>query len=150
MLKFVAAERHHARRMARVGLRPQDAAECAAMGFDEREGLIQSLESSCRAWTGIGDKGQPVVMFGVAQHPKFPDVGIPWLLATPALSARDLLREGPRFITRMHEKFAKLLNMVHARNERACRWLKWAGFRLGTPLPHGPNQELFIPFFRSK
>lgn len=149
MLKFIKAERWHARRMARIGLRPADVAECLAIGLTAREGLITSLEDSETAWCGIGEDGKPAVLFGVCRHPHIEGAGIPWLLATPKLSAKDLIRESPRFIQIMHRKFSMLVNMVHARNTRAIRWLQWAGFKLGIEREHGPNKALFIPFIRT-
>lgn len=148
MLKFIVAEEGHAAKMARTGLRPQDHTECEVMGFHDRSGLLASLRASRTAWTGIGEKGWPCVMFGVAES-VWPGVGVPWLLATRHLSPKDLIREGPRFIELMHSKYRTLSNHVHAANERAVRWLAWAGFTIEPAIPMGPHRAFFHPFHRT-
>jgi hypothetical protein len=52
----------------------------------------------------------------------------------------------PGVIEEMLTICPRLYNMVHGRNKESIRWLKWLGFTIDDPVPHGPDSELFHKF----
>lgn len=92
-----------------------------------------------------GDK--PVAMFGVSGAN---GIGIPWMLATDDLKkiAKSFLRECRSYVQRMHNNYPFLINMVWAKNEIHIQWLRWLGFQFDEPMTMGPDNEMFIRFYR--
>lgn len=119
---------------------PDDAAELAAAGLTVAD-CMEGTEAEALRWNG-----QLVCLFGVVAHPSALRSGIPWMLCT------DTLVRVPRLamakvcddvVTGWMLQFAHLSNLVHRRNLRALRFLRWLGFAIGTT-PCGPRQEFFV------
>jgi hypothetical protein len=92
-----------------------------------------------------GDK--PVAMFGVCGEN---GVGVPWMLATDDLKRirKSFLRECRSYVQRMHEKYPVLINAVWVKNTVHILWLKWLGFDFDAPIELGPDNEMFIRFYK--
>lgn len=148
--EIVPATQDHARQLALI-LRAADRDEVVAQsGLHPALALGMSLGSSDAAWTGLMD-GQVAVIWGVAPQDELErDVGVPWMLGS------DLIVQHPRlFLTHcqaaveeMQALFPILENHVDIRNTVAIRWLKWLGFDIMEPVPHGPYKMPFHPFRR--
>jgi hypothetical protein len=128
-------------------MRARDADEVkASLGLDPAAGLQYSLANSTLALTATdNDSGHPVAMLGVGEV--MPSVGSPWLLGAEGLEAyrREFIVYTPLVIERFHEDYPALMNFVDARNDKAIRWLKRAGFKFSpAPTPYGVAQ---LPFY---
>lgn len=131
-------------------LRPEDAAEIwASSRATGHRALTRGAATAVRAWTGLVD-GEPVAVAGVSPASMVCGVGVPWMLATPAIERveRPFLRLSRPVVEAMHEAAPELVNFVDNRNERAHRWLAWLGFTLDPPAPHGVDRLLFRRFWR--
>lgn len=90
---------------------------------------------------------KPVAMFGVTGAN---GVGVPWMLATDDLKRirKSFLRECRSYAMELHNEYPLLVNHVWAKNTVHIQWLRWLGFILSTPEPYGPDNEMFIRFYR--
>lgn len=111
------------------------------------EATTQSLRASTVAWAGLYD-GRAVCVFGVAPLNLVAGIGSPWLLGTDELATRKaaFLRRCRPYVGRMLRVYPTLVNHVDDRNEASKEWLRWLGFTLGEPEPHGPFKMPFRPF----
>jgi hypothetical protein len=71
-------------------------------------------------------------------------VGVPWLLATPALEryALRLTREARRELRRMLGRWPVLANVIDARQTGCIRWLRSLGFELRETAAFRPGLPL--------
>jgi len=94
----------------------------------------------------------PVCIFGVARPSLTSDLGVPWMVGTEDLGfhAKGFLRGSREVIKAMVAKHAMLANFVDARNAKALNWLRWLGFCVEAPIPYGPFQLPFHPFFLTR
>lgn len=122
-----------------------------ASGNPPESVLMASFECSEEAWAAVED-GFVLCVFGLAPHPQLHEWGVPWMLASEQFydHTREFTKECREWIDRMHNRYPKLLNMVHIKNVKAVRWLKWCGFTLHPPIQAGPNRTTFIPFTKEK
>lgn len=92
-------------------------------------------------------KGNPVAMFGVSGAN---GVGVPWMLATDDLKKirKSFLRECRSYVQELNNEYPILVNLVWAKNEIHIQWLKWLGFTFEAPTRMGPDNEMFIRFYR--
>ena len=129
-------------------MRPDDVAECAAFGSSPADALSSGLRSSLWALTAIEDE-EPVAMLGVSPKSMIEGIGVPWMLGTERVyeSGRALLSLAPPVIAEMAETFPTLENYVSAANERALRFLRWAGFEIW-PEPVQVGDVSFLRFAR--
>lgn len=107
--------------------------------------MLQGAEASPLLWT-IEVDGEPAGLFGVAHAA--PDVGVPWMLGTPALerAPKQLTKLGRQYVTLMLRKYATLLNYVDARSLKSVYWLACLGFTVNAePEPYG---AFGLPFHR--
>jgi len=90
----------------------------------------------------------PCVILGLVKRDFLSGTGVPWLLGTEqALKhAREFLKLSPPVIDEMLALCPRLFNYVHVKNRISVRWLKWLGFNIDEPVPHGPAGELFHRF----
>jgi len=129
-VRLVSASPEHIPCLA-ANMREADAVECRAFGRSPEQALDYSLRSSLWALTAIDD--EPVAMLGVSPKSMIESVGVPWMLGTEEVYAngRALLSLSRPVFAEMADSFDVLENLVAAENERAIRFLRWAGFTMG-------------------
>lgn len=112
-------------------MREADVREVGALGRSPREALESGLRSSLWALTAIED--EPVAMLGVASRSMIEGIGVPWMLGTERIydSGRAMVALVPPVIAEMAATFSRLENIIDKENERALRFLRWAGFSVG-------------------
>ncbi len=130
------------------GMRMADRAEVwAASRRTPEQALSFSFQNSALVFTGLAD-GNPFVMFGVGEQSRLLGVGVPWLLGTDEIArhAVPFLRRCGFWKKRLLADYRVLKNHVDNRNQLSIRWLRWIGFSLSEPRPHGPDGLLFRAF----
>lgn len=135
-------------------LRPQDAAEIAAMrgaGADFAEAIRQSIALSSHAWAAHLE-GSIAMIGGVAPVGSLlgGNIGSPWLLGSSVMFRRPgvLTRTGRRYVAFMHTIYPELRNLIDHRNAVSIAWLQRLGFTIHTDeaVACGPDGVLFYPF----
>lgn len=151
-MEVVFATLEHVQALA-SRLREADVAEIrAASGDNPERALTESLMYSPRSWTWLCD-GEPIAMFGVAQDPSNPTVGVPWLLGAPEIAQHKMffLRTCKHYIDQMLDACPVLTNWVDCRNTVSIQWLAWCGFALCEVNPFFGVQRLpFIRFCKAR
>lgn len=151
MVEIVAATKQHYKQLADIGLRAADVIECHALGYGPRKALKNGWKASRHCWAVLVG-GKPIALFGAAEHPTDPNLGIPWMLGTDDLYDHPItfLKETKIYLGFLRRTFKRLANIVHAENEKSIRWLKWAGFTISDEArSYGPHQEPFRVFYIS-
>ena len=118
-----------------------------ALGVSMREALMDGVTGSCKvAKIVVGDK--VLAVFGDADCPGLPGVGVPWLISTVHVErhAKAFLQVCRPEVANMMTRHHGLLNFVDVRNTVAIRWLKWLGFTFEAAIPYGLADEPFYPF----
>lgn len=113
------------------------------------------LQSLVRSWelsdfaTVATFNGTPLVMLGLVKRDMLTGSGVVWMLGSDEVMKhkKDLLRQTKPLIDEMLTICPRLCNMVHNKNRSSIIWLKWLGFTINEPIPHGPDGELFHPFY---
>jgi len=123
----------------------------ASSGTTMEQALRAGLEVSTKAYTALLD-GEPVAMFGVNPYSELSKVGVAWMLGTATLDTargrRAVVRCAEPVLDHLRDLYPEMLfNAVDARNARAIRFLKWAGFTFLDPVPVGPDKRPFFPFY---
>lgn len=130
-------------------MRDQDVAEMHAGGHHNLHQIVRAgVERSVWSRAALID-GEVAAIFGVAPLLTMLDPrGVPWMLGTDLVprNRRTLARHSAPYIHQMLRTFPHLLNLVHAKNTVAVRWLTRVGFTLRDPQPHGPVGEMFHLF----
>jgi len=130
-------------------MRDQDVAEMHACGHHDLTQVLRSgVARSVWSRTATVD-GEVAAIFGVAPLLTLMDPrGVPWMLGTELVPRNRgaLARHAGPYIHHMLRTFPHLVNLVHARNTVAVRWLTRVGFTLRDPQPHGPEGEMFHLF----
>lgn len=132
-----------------ANLREQDRAEVLAYVFPNTD--IEHAISVCVSrsdWSRTATvDGKLACIFGIAPVGGLLDPrGNPWMLGTDLVpqNRRALARLAPGYIRAMLQMYPHLLNVVHARNTLATRWIARSGFTLGAPFDfHGEPFQLF-------
>ncbi len=127
---IVEAEDKHIEGMV---LRPIDKLEVETCGHNPDTILKEGLDSSTYCKVGVNTiTGKADFIFGVAPHPNYFTVGIPWMLATVDMKiTTDWLKRCKREIyPEMLKRYCLLKNWVHEDNEDSIAWLKWLGFKM--------------------
>lgn len=122
-------------------LHPADAAELAAAG--QHIGAV--LEGVKLTELRQGD--DLVCAFGVAPGDGF---GVPWMLCTELVDKvprKAMAAVSRQVVDGWKEGHALLMNMVHAQNLRAVRFVEWLGFTV-EPEPVGPGGEFRVFWWR--
>lgn len=147
--EVVEASREHVVPIA-MRLRQSDINEIwAASALLPVPGMLASLEGSTVARTWLID-GIPVAMGGIKPWPDDPNRGLIWFLASTEIMRhkwRFIVESRAEFIER-RQAFAYLHNWVDERDRQAVRWLKWLGFHVEPPAPHGVFGKRFHYFWR--
>lgn len=131
-------------------MRSEDVAEVwAANHHTPMTALTLGLLHSDLCYT-IEREGEVIGMFGVAPSGE-PNVGRPWLLASPKLPEikREFIEQTPKYIDLFHTRYPLLSNLVDERNALHIRWLKRVGFVFIKRHPHaGVEQRPFLEFVK--
>lgn len=133
-----------------ANLRAADVAEVeGATGSTDMLACIKaSVDASLYCWSAVDQDEQLVAMVGIVPADLLSGLGVPWMLGTDLVERhqRALVRLSRSYIPSMRQALPKLVNYVDARNERAIRFLRHAGFYVGKDEPHGPFGLPFHPF----
>ena len=147
-VEVVAPTAAHVAELA-ANLRQQDIDELRALGHEDLAAPIrEGVTHSTWCHTALVD-GRVAAIFGVAPMGSLLDArGVPWMLGTDLVTAnrRALARLAPGYISSMLRDYPHLMNIVHAKNTHATRWLRRAGFVLQPAEPRGPHGEMFHLF----
>ena len=106
-----------------------------------------TISCSEHAWTATAD-GRPAVIFGVCRRTRLSDVAMPWLLATDEADKHmtSFARISRTAFDAISEAYPVLENYALAENTKTLRWLKWLGFDMEEPKPHGCLGAMFVRF----
>lgn len=113
------------------------------------------LQSMMKGWglsdvstVAIDDTGEPLVMIGLVKRDVLTGSGVVWMLGSNrALKhKKEFFRQTKPIIDEMLTICPRLCNMVHSKNTNSILWLRWLGFTIDDPIPHGPDDELFHRF----
>ena len=126
----------------------RDEVEASTGSTDMLACIHASVGGSLYCWSAVDQDGRLVAMLGVVAADLLNGLGVPWMLGTALVDQqqRALVRLSRAYIPRMRQALPKLVNYVDARNERAIRFLRHAGFYVARSEPHGPMGLLFHPF----
>lgn len=147
MIAMLPATEDDARELAPL-LRAEDRAEIAALSGRDAAGLlIESVAASWEATTYRAD-GALICIGGVAPLSLIGSTGAPWLMGTDLVPVhrKAFMRHSREAIPRWLAQFPVLRNVVDVRYCEAIRWLRWLGFRFGTPVIVGVAGFPFLPF----
>ena len=119
----------------------------ASNHFTPLESIVKGWELSDFSTVVMGD-GQPLVIIGLVKRDILSGSGVIWMLgANRALNyRREFFRQTKPIIDEMLTICPRLCNMVHSKNTVSIVWLRWLGFTIDDPIPHGPDDELFHRF----
>lgn len=135
----------------RTAFRPEDEAEClASAGLSCASAIEMALVFGLEVTVAADEQDFPVLFFGATPLPG-KDAAAVWLLAAPAVSRhrRQILKECPVWLDKIHARHPLLFNYVDARNTLHIRWLKLMGFSFLKLHPHwGREQRPFYEFAR--
>lgn len=134
-------------------LRETDLAEIRAITDSTPEAaLLESMSvTGSRAMT-VTVRGVPIIMLGIAPHPDDSLVGVPWLMASPAMyEIADLfVQEQHVIFEALADDFSSFINVTSMTNPSGLRWLEGMGFTIGQTLTGaGRNGEDLVVFTRS-
>ena len=118
----------------------------ASGGYSPFGALLVSFLLSDICWTARDDDDKPLAMFGVAGHPDYSDVGIPWFLGRPDVNQHviTMVREGRRFVRLMATLYDSLVQAVHYKQVELSDWVAKLGFqRAGLIEEHGVGRKPF-------
>jgi len=99
----------------------------------------------------VGGDDAAVGLFGVC--PEQAGSGVVWLLGTDALvdEPRIFLRHSRAWVGELLARYARLWNMIDARNEVHLRWLGWCGFSIvRTVEDYGVERRRFHEIARTR
>lgn len=125
-------------------IRAEDAAELAAAGVDGE--ALADVPLQALRW-----HGRLVALFGLAGLPSLDGAGVPWMLCTKVLAEvprRQMAAISRRVVLEWMGQRAYLVNLVHAKNRQAIRFVQWLGFTVDDE-PAGPGGQ-FLTFSWSR
>jgi hypothetical protein len=113
------------------------------------DALLSSWNASVVATVAVDDDEVPLVMFGLVERDLLSGSGVVWMLGANSATKyrKEFLRRTKSIVYEMLNICPRLCNMVHDKNESSIRWLRWLGFTIESPEPHGPDGELFHRFY---
>jgi hypothetical protein len=130
-------------------LREADRRECIAnTGITPEFILPHSVATPGSTWA-LEANGECIGLFGVDTVFGHPQFGIIWMVTSDEIlkHRRQLLRDTPVLLDKIHQTYPLLGNHVDARNTVHIRWLKWLGFSMLRVLPEfGAERRPFIEF----
>jgi len=126
---------------------PGDEAEMwSALRIHPIDAVVGGIRRSTVSKTGwAGD--DILCVFGVVPMTAMSDHGMIWMTGTTNLRqhAPMFLRRCSSQIDEISRGFVSIGNWCDARNTTTLKWLKWLGFEIDPPLPHGVYA---MPFHR--
>ena len=143
--RIVPAEQAHVAPFMKH-MRPDDYIELSrAERFPVAETISHAITDSTLARTLLID-GEPAAIWGFVRWGIMTGSGSPWLVTGRQLEKRRrlLLIGGRIFLDEIKQHCPHLVVMVDREHHRALRWLKWLGFELQGPFPHGPYGKKFV------
>lgn len=110
-------------------LREADKKELYGSPLSPGDALVLSAEISDQPYSIIFE-GEVIGMFGVAPSAEHTNVGVVWLLGSDKIKEIwvPLIRQTPKWITKISEPYDLVCNRVHEENRLHHRWLKYMGF----------------------
>lgn len=144
-------------------LRPADRAEVETLTGGTAQDFLPLYLNALLAQEGRGSHAYALFsaahtlagVCGVAVDPEQADAGLIWMVGTREIDRRPLefLRASRAWMAgegRSHEPgWARLHNIVDARNTRHMDWLCWLGFEIDPePQPHGADGLPFHGFHK--
>ena len=130
-------------------MRAVDRAEVVASSTrSPLEAVRHSMALSSHSAAALTSDGRVICIYGVGTSGFLSDVGCPWFLASDLLAdyRREFVALSRDHLAAVRALYPELSNFVDARAVQSIRWLRWLGFKVGAPAPHGPAGELFCPF----
>ena len=149
MIWLVPAEPKHVEAM--LGrIRQADIDEFAAgYSLTPEHAMRLGLKVSTHAWAGLWED-RVIAIAGLHPTSFVGDHAHPWMVGTRDLERPELTREflemSRSVLEYMVSIYPHLENWVDVRNRRAVRWLRWLGFTMHEPEPHGPYGLRFHRF----
>jgi ribosomal protein S18 acetylase RimI-like enzyme len=132
-------------------MREADANEVmASSGHSPEEAIVYSFRVSEVCYV-IDFNYVPFLIFGLARHEGFENVGVPWMLATDEINDHRIAiaKLSRRWAEEFNRRYEYLVNYVDVRNELAKRWLEWCGFQeTRTIVNFGVGQIPFVEMVR--
>lgn len=118
---------------------------------DPQAALRMSIATSRDAWTVFVDD-EIMCIFGVSTISTLTGLGSPWLIGSDLIEEYkwDFLDGSKPFVEKLKFGYKKLENYVDDENRLSIAWLKWMGFKVDDPLPHGPLGKQFRKFTMEK
>lgn len=142
-----ASERHIEQMLGRIRQADIDEFD-AGYSLTPERGMRVGLKVSSHCWAGLWD-GKVLAVAGLCPTSFVGDHASPWMVGTRDLERpevrREFLRVSKSVLSHMLSIYPHLENYVDTRNRLAVRWLKWLGFTMHDPEPHGPKG---MPFHR--
>lgn len=127
-------------------LRPEDRAECEALGFTPKEAVRRSyMGSVIRKVTLLDDKvAAGWGLWGTVLG----QTGNPWLLTSTEVDRAPLHLASTyrREVKKMLTIYPMLENWCDSRYTKSLKLLKLVGFKVEAPAPFGPKGALFCRF----
>lgn len=119
----------------------------AASGRPPLEVLQVSVSLSTHSWA-VEINDELACLMGVTPVSILSGIGCPWLLGSDEVPrhAGAFIKQTLIYIPLMLDAYPHLFNLVDARNTKAIRWLKRAGFNVMPPVPYGKSDMPFHPF----
>lgn len=145
----VAARCEHAFSLA-PRLRDADRDELLAHGRQPLTGLLRCVHLSAQAHAIVAPEGHTLALYGFGHLGG--GVAAPWLLGSEELITTYrgwFIRQSAQIVSSGDHRWNHFKNHVDARNRTHIRWLRWAGFTVHPPEPHGPHGLPFHPIERT-
>lgn len=126
----------------RFNLRQDDINEMMLFGAPNgRDGLLMTFNMSDLCWCGE-NKGNIFCVAGCAKDVKG---GRLWILIADGVQNLPLsfFKESRKYVKLMLDKYGYLENYALSHKKFVLDWSRWLGFTVDSPIPYGPNGELF-------
>ena len=117
--------------------------------LDPERAIKVSVANAEYAYTVRYDD-EVALVFGINRRSLLCDVFAPWMLGTDIVDSHPILftRDSLVFIKRLVANYPMQENWVLEKNVAAVAWLKWLGFDMDPPAPHGACRANFIRFHK--
>jgi hypothetical protein len=119
-----------------------DREELEAAGIHDAAAMLLDAVPLCSWAEEARWNGATIAVFGVRPLPGG-EIGVPWMLCTFHMEQAEkaaVARAAVRAVSKMRAEFHTLMNLVHAKNLQAQRFVHWLGFDVD-PTPVGPGGE---------